>query len=176
MVSLYYHLLVVHCIAFKATSGSVSSPLARRGDFQTSWSAVHLRRMVKASWFYRNSRTTLCSTRTPGVLESPTFLRATYVSAASKPPFGTGLPCHGSRVFGILGFQGFRVLGGRGIRQALLSSSQPFAFFPPAAVRDSKEGLAWDGGLDQFLVKREASAPPDMRTREVKRSNALVRP
>ncbi|GAQ87856.1 hypothetical protein KFL_003830050 [Klebsormidium nitens] len=36
------------------------------------------------------------------------------------------------------------------------------------AVRDSKEGLAWDGGLDQFLVKREAlRAPPEIRPREV---------
>lgn len=35
-------------------------------------------------------------------------------------------------------------------------------------VRDSKEGLAWDGGLDQFLVKREAlRAPPEVRPREV---------
>jgi hypothetical protein len=36
-----------------------------------------------------------------------------------------------------------------------------------AAVRDSKEGLAWDGGFDHYLIKKEVQSAPEIKPREV---------
>jgi hypothetical protein len=34
-------------------------------------------------------------------------------------------------------------------------------------VRDSKEDLAWDGGFDHYLVKKEVQSAPEVKPKEV---------